>query len=67
MNRIKPTYTKQDDGTTKMTIDLKKIDGVKEENGHIVVPFSSLPCLIEGTNIALDWDKENKKLVFVQI
>ena len=67
MNTVKTKFTKQDDGQIKMTIDLKTVPEAHSENGMVVIPFTSFPCLVEGTNLLIEWDNENQKLIFIEI
>ena len=66
MNTVKTKFTKQDDGRVKMSIDLETVPEAKFENGFLVTPLTSFPCLVEGTNLLLDWDEENQKFIFIE-
>ena len=48
-----------------MSIDLSTIPGAHFENDMLVTPLTSFPCLVEGTNLLIDWDNENQKFVFI--
>ena len=64
MNTVKTKFTEQDDGQIKMSIDLTTILGAHFENDMLVMPLTSFPCLVEGTNLLLDWDNEKQKIIF---
>lgn len=64
MNTVKTKFTEQDDGQIKMSIDLTTVPLAHFENGMLVTPLTSFPCLVEGTNLLIDWDNENQKFIF---
>ena len=64
MNTVKTKFTEQNDGQTKVTIDLTTIPGAHFENDMLVMPLTSFPCLVEGTNLLIDMDNENQKFIF---
>ena len=64
MNTVKTKFTKQGDGQTKVSIDLTTIPEAHFENGMLVMPLTSFPCLVEGTNLLIDWDNEKQKIIF---